>query len=854
MSSDLTCLGTRRVAIVVFAVALIGLFVNDPVFSQKSPAGTTQPTAALKDGWDAIDQRMVFLTVQLSTVESSIEATNKALKVNGYQQAVRQEAADRARAGNERMDRNGGGPVSWQDFYGKTAQRFFYHPADDNTGYINPVPIAQRPPQFNYIYRANEQNRAKAESDVAHIGTKIDDLLKYRRQLEAQQSALWGQIAFRGTSSLDIASRPIYRMDFATAGSDDASKQCIEAAKAGAAFLTAINSELTDAQRNLDVDERGVLDHLVQTTASARGLLQAKLLQLPALATSLSTPRSSIGQLSRAANRLEDSAQNIVDAYRLAADCDSNDDTTGKQIYRGQLQQMFLDYASTVATADQSLTAAVAEWKLTMIIASKPSAAVPPPTTMASANDIPGRLDDAKIAHQKEMASARRGLISVIDTRLNAAADAGDLTLAQSLQAAKLNAAADGTIPDSVTDPAILAANKQMAQSIQAADGRLSAAYHEAIVGYTKARKFTEAEAVQDELASLGLASTTDTAIDTGQGTPDSKPIVVKVSSTDPNWQQFDTLSKGRYRFEIIGKINLHDDEPAFIVGSAGREFSGHWIGSLSIKLGDKIYDTHDAGIDIENGRAVAVEVTTDTQLLMRVNDLSYGDNRGSYTVSIYKLDNSGPIGALSRADILHMLRANRTWYWHWENHDKDRPFKFVVDSDGHIGTTDEPNTRDILEERWILLHNGHCLIPTDMQTFHGFFLDGGRQAGAFTEKRITASDSRSQNDADGLSHADVLRMLRADRTWYFHWEQYDKNHPFKFVVGNDSSIYGTDAPDQKDSLEQRWIIIHNGHFLVPINTETLEGFFLETGRQTGAFTEERLPNNSADARPKPGN
>jgi hypothetical protein len=493
---------------VAFVTVIIRLLLaSDRLFSQTPRAGTTQQAAALKDGWDAIDQRLVFLTVQLSTVESSIEATNKALKVNGYQQAVRQEAADRARAGNERMDRNGGGPIPWQDFYGKTAQRFFYHPADDNTGYINPVPIAQRPPQFNYIYRANEQNRAKADSDVAHIGTKIDDLLKYRRELEAQQSALWGQIAFRGTSSLDIGSRPVYRMDLATSGTDDASKQSVDAARAGAAFLSTINSELTDAQKNLDVDQKGVLDHLLQTTTAARIAVQDRLLQLPAMAATLSNPRGSLGQFSRAAKRLEDSAQNIADAYHLAADCDAHDDNAGKQIYRGQLQQMFFDYASAIATADQSLTAAVADWKLTMIVAAKPPAVTLPPTTTVSADDIPGRLDDARAAHQKEIATARRGLISTIDTRLDAAADAGDLTLAQSLQAAKLKAAADGTVSDDVTDPAILAARKQMTQSIQAADGRLATAYHDAIVGYTKARKFVEAQAVQDELSSARLSA-----------------------------------------------------------------------------------------------------------------------------------------------------------------------------------------------------------------------------------------------------------------------------------------------------------------------------------------------------------
>jgi hypothetical protein len=133
----------------------------------KSPTAAAPTAEMLPSGWEQIDQRLVFLTVQLSTIESSIDATNKALISNGYQKQSKEQDAEKARLKNQTMDSQGGGPVPWKDFYGKTVEAFFYHPTDDNTVHVNPAPKSQRPPQFDYIYRANLENQAKAEADAA---------------------------------------------------------------------------------------------------------------------------------------------------------------------------------------------------------------------------------------------------------------------------------------------------------------------------------------------------------------------------------------------------------------------------------------------------------------------------------------------------------------------------------------------------------------------------------------------------------------------------------------------------------------------------------------------------------------
>src|SRR5580658_9737502 len=205
MTTGKTTAGYKGIVAVLAAVLCLWAKAA-AVRAQDATATPDLPAEQPKAGWEEVDQRLVFLTVELSTVESSLDATNRALVANGYQKAVREQQAANAQQGNELMDRNGGGPVPWQQFYGRTAERFFYHPTDDNTVYLNPDAEDQRPPQFDYIYRANEESRQTAEDDAARIGQKISDLLDYRRQLEGKQNVLWCKIALRGVASKELAS------------------------------------------------------------------------------------------------------------------------------------------------------------------------------------------------------------------------------------------------------------------------------------------------------------------------------------------------------------------------------------------------------------------------------------------------------------------------------------------------------------------------------------------------------------------------------------------------------------------------------------------------------------------------
>ena len=170
------------------------------------------PAEAAKDGWDEIDQRLIFLIIRLANTETSLEAVEKTIAASSRSQSVKIGDAKRAVRENEKMDRKGGGPVKWSVFYGRTADKFFYHPTDRTSTYHTAtvlsqqppqngnkiketfqnsrVTVSSRPPQFDYIYKANQEAKERAEADADKLKNKIDALLERRQKLELEQNGL----------------------------------------------------------------------------------------------------------------------------------------------------------------------------------------------------------------------------------------------------------------------------------------------------------------------------------------------------------------------------------------------------------------------------------------------------------------------------------------------------------------------------------------------------------------------------------------------------------------------------------------------------------------------------------------
>jgi hypothetical protein len=256
--------------IVGAAMAVVG---QCSALAQQKP-GPIAPAEALKDGqWEEIDQRFLFLMVRLANLEASLDAVENAIAKSTGKRVSNQSAAKRAEAGNDRMDRQGGGPMKWNEFYGTNAEKFFYHPVDPNSHYwtrtllhqagpeadnkvgggvpaSQGLPTHQRPPQFDYIYRANENAKARAEQEAAELKGKVNALVERRQRLEAEQNGLWCEIAFRAVARHDLPRKPLYRFEPMIVEADTDSRLHGETIKAASTFMLLALSIVEEAQKD----------------------------------------------------------------------------------------------------------------------------------------------------------------------------------------------------------------------------------------------------------------------------------------------------------------------------------------------------------------------------------------------------------------------------------------------------------------------------------------------------------------------------------------------------------------------------------------------------------------------------
>ena len=387
---------TRKAVISLIAFSFC-LFSSVLSQAQKTPSPIA-PAEPLKDGvWEQEDQRFVFLMVRLASTEASLEAVEQAIGKSTGKRLTYQGKAKRAEEGNELMDRKGGGPMAWPQFYGRTAEKFFYHPVDPNTTYHTAtilsqqspeadnrvaegvpsrqgLPVHQRPPQFDYIYRANRNAKARAEEEAAKLNNQIAALRVRRQSLEAEQSALWCEIAFRAVSRQDLARKPLYRFEPTVALGETEPRQRAEAMKAAAIFMRTTLSIVAEAQKN----QAKAFGNIKEVIADAREKLDDSWLRQDFLAKDKTDLKTPPGKFLALAKRLEDVASNLSDSYRVSNEADrygsrrtfriflvaaTNDDKR-KSTFRALLQESLVSYAETVLALDEMATLMATEWKI----------------------------------------------------------------------------------------------------------------------------------------------------------------------------------------------------------------------------------------------------------------------------------------------------------------------------------------------------------------------------------------------------------------------------------------------------------------------------------------------------------
>lgn len=327
------------------------------------------PAEALAEGWQEIDQRLIFLMIRLANVEASLEAVERAIDADSRKKSGKANTARKADRDNEALDRKGGGPVKWSQFYGMTAEKFFYHPTDRNTSYHTitvlgqqgsqadnkvgggvpagqGLPVHQRPPQFDYIYRANDSAKARAEMEASELIGKIDALNERRQRLETEQAGLWVEIAFRAIAHYDLDKKPVYRFEPALNDLDADYVLRTEAMKSASSFMALALSIIGEAEKN----QQATFLKLKSAVAKGRQTLNDSYLRL---AVDNSDSQSSVGRFVALAKRLDDVSANLTDSYSVATEGDLAGDQQRKDTFRALLQSSLINYAQIILAMDE---------------------------------------------------------------------------------------------------------------------------------------------------------------------------------------------------------------------------------------------------------------------------------------------------------------------------------------------------------------------------------------------------------------------------------------------------------------------------------------------------------------------
>jgi hypothetical protein len=361
------------------AIILLSL----PVFAQEQQEAPPVFAEPKKDwAWDE-DKRFDFLMERLASLEASLDVVEQAIAKASGKKGAKLGEARRAEANNAMMDRKGGGPMKWNEFYGTTAEKFFYHPVDPNTTYhtntvlqqmgssqddkvgsgvpaTQSLPVHQRPPQFDYIYRANRDAKERAETEAAALEGQLESLNQRREKLEAEQADLWCRLAFRAIQRLNIPRRPVLRFHLVAASTQPDDQSRAEVLEAAARFLACALLIIEKA----DTEQGTAFGNIKVIVANARNEYDDALLTAANAADDSSDRTTPLGQFTALAQLLDDTANNLSESYEVAIDGGQFKDAARKEQFRGLLQRSLVEYAQIVMALDELTRSMQKDWRV----------------------------------------------------------------------------------------------------------------------------------------------------------------------------------------------------------------------------------------------------------------------------------------------------------------------------------------------------------------------------------------------------------------------------------------------------------------------------------------------------------
>lgn len=359
------------------------LIASGTGLAQEKPAGVAEFNdfrAKPLDGWEwDEDERLGDLIAQLREKESSLQALDARIAKAMGKKAGAKMDENMAWRNNNRMDLKGGGPIRWDAFYGRNAEKFFYHPVDANTTYhtntllqqTSPtaaagvpgnqgVPAHQRPPQFDYIYRGWEKEQQRAKEKAEELKGKMDEMVFRRRALEQDVVILWCKLAFRIIDKEKLSEKPLLRWAVIPKSPDAAVDVERAAVLTKATQLLATALLFNDSFVEQDAPKAfSTVDAVIK---KSRRQFEDGLLDTETLLDESEDVATAVGKYKRLSRKLEDVSKSLTEGYKGWKEGDSTDDEPAKYASLRRIQDSVVTYSQVLLSLNELVGVMKKQW------------------------------------------------------------------------------------------------------------------------------------------------------------------------------------------------------------------------------------------------------------------------------------------------------------------------------------------------------------------------------------------------------------------------------------------------------------------------------------------------------------
>jgi serine/threonine protein kinase len=291
---------------------------------------------------------------ELADAEANIQTINKALRQIGYNVGQDYDRIDVNQNDKIHRDYIGGGPVRWDEFYGKTAKEYGSNGWGDH-----------RPDQFAFIDQANSERIAQAKDRIASALQNKDELLNLRRHHESEQLRLWILLAFDNVSKLEVTDNDLFTGKLQ--GATDEQTARADLLSAYIVFLRTADRAAGDGAEALkasDANPDTVADALAGYMDGAYKTLRDSYRRVKDEPGFSPDDLATGDQLKGLCDNLRQECENITENCDKARERDAANEDQSKLTFRGRLQESLANFSADTVALKNLIETTAGQWKL----------------------------------------------------------------------------------------------------------------------------------------------------------------------------------------------------------------------------------------------------------------------------------------------------------------------------------------------------------------------------------------------------------------------------------------------------------------------------------------------------------